>query len=276
MKRKLLSGIGIVFLSLLLAPIHWLWAESSKSQLNDLTARLQKSPDDQELRKKIIKLVSTMPKKPEIPDGLDELMGKAEYVAKNAAKSSDYLPAVEAYQQASLLAPWDADIYYNLGVMQEKAEKTGDAVNSFKLYLLGKPNASDKRKVKKRIGALEYVAKTDNLDGAVFVYTMPESMNPNGTTEFKMTIRGDEVIQTAKYTDVTATGYQNGARLGQDQPMGTGTLSGKQFKMPLDDISFAYYVISPDGQSISRCDPSGHLVDVGNPNVPFFKRISTP
>ena len=76
MNRKLILGIGIAVLLLVFAPIHSLWAQSSQSQLADLVAQLQNSPDDQELRKKIIKLVLTMSTKPEMPDEMAELMEK--------------------------------------------------------------------------------------------------------------------------------------------------------------------------------------------------------
>ena len=162
MNRKLILGAGISILFLVLAPIHFLWAQSSKAQLNDLTAQLQNSPDDQKLRKQIIKLVTKMSEKPKLPDGLDELRGQARAAMKDAKSPDDFKKAVDIFKQASVLAPWVGDIYYNLGVVQEKAEEPADAINSFNLYLLAKPNAKDKREVKERIGKLEYAVDKFN------------------------------------------------------------------------------------------------------------------
>ncbi len=144
MKLKIfLSAVMAFFLSVFI-PMPSLPASGSKAQLADLDAQLQKSPDNLELRKKIIKLVSTMPAKPETPDDLAESVGKAKFIMKDAKTADDYKQAVDAFKQASLLAPWLGDVYYNLGVAQEKAGEPADAVNSFNLYLFAKPHAKDR------------------------------------------------------------------------------------------------------------------------------------
>ena len=282
MNRKTILGIGMVFLLIMLAPNHSLRAQSSKSQLTNLVAQLQNSPDDKELRKQIIKLVAKMSPKPELPDGLDELTGKAEYIVKNATKPADYLPAVEAYNQASLLAPWDADIYYDLGVVEEKAEKPSDSINSFNLYLFAKPNAADKRKVKKRIGALVYVAKINNFEGAIFVST---STDRNGTQKYLITINGDEVMEEAGWIAASDEQIQNGVVLNSFHKMWLepGHLTNRMIKCypfttvnnnrQVDYNNVRYMTISPDGQSMSDCDSNGNLIGKREDD---YKRVSSP
>ncbi len=159
MKRITILGIGLLILLLGFAPIHPLWAQSPKAQLADWVTQLQSSPQDQELRKKIIQKALTLSKPPASPEDLGELMGKAKAIMKDAKTADDYKQAVDALKQASLLAPWIGDLYYNLGVVQEKAEEPEDAVTSFNLYLLAEPHAKDRESVKERIGALEYQAE---------------------------------------------------------------------------------------------------------------------
>ena len=68
MKQKSISVIVMAALLLVFAPSHSLQAQSSNTQLSDLIAQLQKSPNDITLRKKIIQTVLAMPAAPEIPD----------------------------------------------------------------------------------------------------------------------------------------------------------------------------------------------------------------
>lgn len=165
-----ISGIGLLILLLGFAPIHPLWADSSKAQLAALMSQIKNSPDDQELRKKIIKWVSTMPSKPETPEELDVLMGKAKAILGDAKSPGDNKQAVDTLKQASLLAPWLADPYYNLGVAQQKAEEPLDAIQSFNLYLFAKPHAKDRKSVMERIGSLEYAAEKAQKESNEYEY----------------------------------------------------------------------------------------------------------
>src|SRR5258708_2740801 len=104
-------------------------------------------------------MAAGMAKKPETPEEVDELMGKAKAIMKDAKSPEDYKQAAETLHQASFLAPWLSDLYYNCGVVREKAGQPLTAVNDFKLYLVGKPHAKDRKKIMEKIGALEYAAE---------------------------------------------------------------------------------------------------------------------
>jgi tetratricopeptide (TPR) repeat protein len=83
--------------------------------------------------------------------------------AVEMAKSpADYQSAIKEFEQAINLAPGWPDVYYNLGLVQEKAEKYGDAVISFRQYLKYAPTANDVETVKSLINKLEY--KRDKTD----------------------------------------------------------------------------------------------------------------
>jgi ankyrin repeat protein len=82
----------------------------------------------------------------------------------------DYEAAIEEFEQAARLAPDWPEVYYNLGLIQEKAEKYGDAVKNLRQYLMLVPDASDAESVKSLINKLEYMAEKEA--GVKKVYEM--------------------------------------------------------------------------------------------------------
>ncbi len=135
------------------------YAQSPQETLTQYISDLQKNPNDNALREKIIKHAQTMSSAPKIPAEVDELVGQAKYVFKHAKGQKDYLDAVDAYKKVLTIAPWIGDYYYNLGVAQEQAGQLEDAIKNFNLYLLASPDAKDAREVRERIGGLKYAAK---------------------------------------------------------------------------------------------------------------------
>jgi len=77
--------------------------------------------------------------------------------AVEMAKSpDDYAAAIKEFEQAIRFAPDWPDVYYNLGMVQEKAGQYRDAITSLKQYLRLAPNASDAEPVKSLVNKLEY------------------------------------------------------------------------------------------------------------------------
>jgi tetratricopeptide (TPR) repeat protein len=90
--------------------------------------------------------------------------------AVEMAKSpEDYRSAIEEFKQAAALAPEWPDVYYNLGLVQEKAGQLKDAANSLKTYLKLDPNAADGDTVKSLVNKLEFKAEQ--------VLSIPEIIN---------------------------------------------------------------------------------------------------
>src|SRR5262245_1245242 len=79
---------------------------ATQSEFDKAVQNLQKNPDDSALRKKILKMARELKETPDIPDDVAVLKGKATYIVKSAKSFSDFRPAVDAYQEAILLAPW--------------------------------------------------------------------------------------------------------------------------------------------------------------------------
>jgi len=134
-------------------------AGTPQETLSQYISDLQKNPDDNALREKIIKLAQEMKPVPKVPNEVDELVGKATYAVKNAKSEADFSDAVDAYQKVLLIAPWVPEYYYNLGAVQEKAGKFKEAVVSLELYLLAVPDAKDAKEVREHIGGLKYAAR---------------------------------------------------------------------------------------------------------------------
>lgn len=89
--------------------------------------------------------------------------------AVEMAKSpDDYEVAIKEFKQAIDLAPDWADAYYNLGKVQEQAEKFADAVASFRQYLRLAPSATDAETVKSLINKLEFKAENTLTKADIF------------------------------------------------------------------------------------------------------------
>lgn len=135
-------------------------AMTQREALNRYLAELQSvspgSARDQELREKVIGLIAQLKPAPALPDEVVRHEGRAEAAARSAKTAADFMAAADEYRKASLLAPWVASYYFNLGIVLEKAENYGEAIRNFELYLLAAPNAPDTVDVKKKIAGLEY------------------------------------------------------------------------------------------------------------------------
>ena len=85
-----------------------------------------------------------------------------------AKTPADYEDAVREFEKAARLAPDWPDVYYNLGLIQEKVGKRADAIRNLTKYLELSPNANDSREVKKFIAKIEY--KMEKAEGIKRVY----------------------------------------------------------------------------------------------------------
>lgn len=123
-------------------------------------------------RWEILRLAQRLPHLPPIPSQALEMQAKGLYLFKHASPSngaSDYTAAANAFRQASLIAPWVPDYYYDLGLARSQAasqkggsgDAAGGAAYALHWYLMARPRAPDARQVIRRIGTLE--AKAGDL-----------------------------------------------------------------------------------------------------------------
>ncbi|MGB2751834.1 MAG: hypothetical protein WBC19_07225 [Pyrinomonadaceae bacterium] len=130
-------------------------AQTPPEQLQQMVAQLQKTPADNALREKIIKLAVTMKPAPEIPEDARRPFIRGNTAIKNASSAEDYANAAKLYQDALLLAPWWADAYFNLAKGQELHKDFDAAIQSLKFFLMTSPSAADAREAQDHIYALE-------------------------------------------------------------------------------------------------------------------------
>lgn len=152
---KTFFGALLIFM-LVFSMVSFSYAQTPQETLNQYISDLQKNPNDNLLREKIIKHVQTMEPKPAVPEEAERFMARGSAAIKNAKDINDFKDAVKEFGKAALASPWLASVYYNLGIAQDKAGMYVDAIKSLKLYLLANPNASDAKAVKNLIYEIEY------------------------------------------------------------------------------------------------------------------------
>jgi len=135
-------------------------AQSPREQLNQMAQQLQTSPNDNALRERIIQLAVQIKPPPAIPVEALKLMGKGEYLVREAKRPEDFLAAAEAFREAAKLAPWDAAAYFNQGIAYERAQRAELAIAAFNWYLKMAAGAADTADVIKRLGGLEVAAQS--------------------------------------------------------------------------------------------------------------------
>jgi hypothetical protein len=127
---------------------------------------------------------------------------------EDAKSPEDYDSAIKEFQEAHTLAPGWPDALYNLGMVQEKAGKYGEAIVSLRLYLCLAPDASDVETVKSLINKLEY--KTEKETGFKKVYDMM-LMKTDHLHWIKISRKGDNEPDWEIEHNNDFDGYRNGA-----------------------------------------------------------------
>jgi tetratricopeptide (TPR) repeat protein len=242
-------------------------AQTPQETLNQYVSDLQNNPNDNALREKIIKFVQEMKSEPIAPDDYSILKGKGAYFFKQAQNSDDYKTAVDAFSQASLKAPWKAEIYYNLGLAQEKAGLSDDAIINYKLYLLADPSAN-RDEILAKIGAVE--AERQKALEAKQKESSPEAIAAREKQKFEDLLKK---IDGRRYTyhtpyqlhiiDIQGNHLVTGLQL-DGEPYtnaGSGACGRIEIKGPVCTCSYngtagadldETYIISEDGTSITR------------------------
>ncbi|MCR4346173.1 MAG: tetratricopeptide repeat protein [Sulfuricaulis sp.] len=129
------------------------YAQSPREQLKQMVQQLQKAPNDNALREKVIKLAQDVKPALAVPPEARRAFVMGGTYQKEAKSPEDFGLAVKAFQDASTAAPWWGDAYYNLSVALESAKRYDEAKNALTLYLLTKPK--DAEQAQERLYAIE-------------------------------------------------------------------------------------------------------------------------
>lgn len=113
------------------------------------------SSTEQRLREKIIRLAPKIQPPPAVPEEAERYMARGEAFVEVATDKNGFLRAAKEFQAAAGVAPWLANAYYNLGIVQDKAGQYKKAMQSLEFYLLAAPSAPDAREVRNLIYKIE-------------------------------------------------------------------------------------------------------------------------
>lgn len=132
-----------------------------------------------------------------------------------AQTPQDYQLAIEEFKQAQALAPDWPDVYYNLGLVQDKAGNYRDAAKSLRRYLQLAPNAPDAAQVRSLANKDEFKAEQaisgdDVLDifSSLGAFDMPVASDLRG---------GQWQLRGMTSEDSTKSGIFKGLKLSSGQ-----------------------------------------------------------
>ena len=151
----------LILILALVATVASAQETNSSEQLTQMVRQLQRSPTDNALREKIIKLAQEAKPAPTIPDEAEKFDGRAQYAFSKAKSETEFLDAARECLKGIEAAPWVASYYYNLCKFLEKASRPAEAIRAGKLYLVAAPQADDASVIKKLIAGLEYALERE-------------------------------------------------------------------------------------------------------------------
>jgi len=140
----------------LLALVASAYGQSPREQLQQLVEQLQKTPSDNALRERIIKIALTLKPLPALPDTAVAFEGRAQFAFRSAKSENDFLVAAQEYEKALAAAPWVPGYYSDLCTIYEKASKYVEAKRHCGFYLTGLTDPAQVTDVKRRIAGLEF------------------------------------------------------------------------------------------------------------------------
>ena len=130
--------------------------DSPQATLNQYISDLQKNPDNNVLREKIIKHVQTMRPAPTIPEEAKKYINRGIAAAEDAKSEKDYKDAADEFQKAVNLAPWLGSGYRGLAVTQDKAGQYSQALQNLNFFLLTNPPPAEAEAAKTLGDKIEY------------------------------------------------------------------------------------------------------------------------
>jgi len=145
--------IIFIFTSLILTASAY--ALSPREELKQMVEQLQKTPNDNALREKIIKLATGIKPALAIPEEARRSFVRGNTAFSEAKGPDDYARAVQRYEEALVIAPWWGDAYFNLAKALEQRQEYSRAIQTIKLFVLTGPAADDARKAQDYSYALE-------------------------------------------------------------------------------------------------------------------------
>ena len=118
---------------------------------------------NQPLRVKIIKLAQKIQPSPELPEEAERYLARGEAAVEIAQDDQGFKLAADEFSSALQIAPWFADIYFNLGVVLDKAGNYDEAIGNLNFYLIAVPHDKDAKKLKYKIDYRQDIALEEKV-----------------------------------------------------------------------------------------------------------------
>jgi tetratricopeptide (TPR) repeat protein len=268
MKKICLAVLFIIVLAWALQPLVHAQSSNAQQTLSQYISKIQKNPNDNALREKIIRHVQGMRPVPTIPEEARRYFVKATTLQKGAKDIGGYGLAVNAYNEALLIAPWWPEAYYNLSLALEQSGRFDDAAGALKLYLLTNPGSPDVRAAQDRIYALEAkkeMAQAEKLAkeaGVKARESSPEAIAERKRQQEQKLVKS---LDGAVYTLTESGGFlqrieikdgEGDWKIFNNNMLGHHTKSvivGREFTGFTDSSGFvARFTISEDGNTITK------------------------
>lgn len=149
----------IIFAFTSLALATSAYAQSPRGELQQMVEQLQKSPNDNALREKIIGLAQAIKPALAVPDEALRHEGRGTTAFKNANDVSGFIDAAREFEAASLVAPWVSGYYSDMCTAYEKGGALAEAVRACRLYSLAITDGKERHAAKLRTAGIEYEAE---------------------------------------------------------------------------------------------------------------------
>ncbi|OHE80091.1 MAG: hypothetical protein A2107_01485 [Verrucomicrobia bacterium GWF2_62_7] len=283
MKRKAQDTIVKVFLSITFALAATAVAQSTNNAFKQAVTEYQQHSTSENAAK-VIKLALGMKPAPAIPEEAERFIARGQAAVESAKEPADFKAAAAEFEKAVLSAPWVANAYYNLGLVQDKAGDYAGAIRNLNLYLLAAPNADDTRAVKSLIYKIEFKQEKAAKDVRVKeAAAAQEARRPKTDEELIRSLNGARYVGN-HVQDRLAGEWDNALEIRGNQ-MISSVISNGEFKesfngtmpeksrTPLNGREFNHWMgvgtISEDGATITlrMVNPSNKLV------VETYRRI---
>ena len=160
------TGKLIIFILTFLAMAVSAYAQTPREQLQQMAEQLQKAPNDNALREKIITLAASIKPAPAIPEEAREPFVMGATVLKKSSDPAGASKAVDLFTQALNIAPWFADAYYNRAIAREAAGQYELAIDDIKFYLEFKLTDAERREAQDKIYSLKAEAQLGSANKA--------------------------------------------------------------------------------------------------------------
>jgi len=126
-----------------------------QGSLRQFVDDLQRTPSDDALREKIVRLAAGMTPPPALPEEARRHYVMATTLFGAAEKPEDLSGAIDEFRSALLVAPWWPEANHDCGMALKAAQRYDEAIAALKLYLAADPAAESARAAQDEIYKIE-------------------------------------------------------------------------------------------------------------------------